>query len=85
MKRYEVVREIANSCERNQMRDVLFFEVDTAPFPLRDALIDRRAVEDAGPYALMIEPIRGSHGPMHPKGTCSASLHCVGIGPYDGE
>ena len=29
MKRYEVVREIANSCERNQMRDVLFFEVDT--------------------------------------------------------
>ena len=29
MRRYEVVREIANSCERNQMRDVLFFEVDT--------------------------------------------------------
>ena len=29
MKRYEVVREIHNSCERNQMRDVLFFEVDT--------------------------------------------------------
>ena len=29
MKRYEVVREIANSCERNQMRDVLFFEVNT--------------------------------------------------------
>ena len=28
MKRYEVVREIANSCERNQMRDVLFFEGD---------------------------------------------------------
>ena len=21
---------------------------------------------------------------MHPKGTCSASLHCVGIGPYGG-
>lgn len=29
MKRYEVVREIANSCQRNQMRDVLFFEVET--------------------------------------------------------
>lgn len=29
MKRYEVVREIHNSCERNQMRDVLFFEVAT--------------------------------------------------------
>ena len=23
-------------------------------------------------------------GPMHPKGTCSASLHCVGIAPYEG-
>ena len=21
---------------------------------------------------------------MHPKGTCSASLHCVGIAPYEG-
>ena len=21
---------------------------------------------------------------MHPKGTCSVSLHCVGIGPYGG-
>ena len=20
---------------------------------------------------------------MHPKGTCSASLHCVGIAPYE--
>ena len=29
MKRYEVVREIANSCVRNQMRDVFFFEVET--------------------------------------------------------
>ena len=26
---YEVVREIANCCARNQMRDVLFFEVET--------------------------------------------------------
>ena len=23
-------------------------------------------------------------GAMHPKGTCSASLHCVGIAPYEG-
>ena len=22
-------------------------------------------------------------GAMHPKGTCSASLHCVGIAPYE--
>lgn len=29
MKRYEVVREIANSCQRNQMRDVFFFEAET--------------------------------------------------------
>ena len=29
MKRYEVVREIANSCARNQMRDVFFFEAET--------------------------------------------------------
>ena len=29
MKRYEVVREIENNCKRNQMRDVLFFEVET--------------------------------------------------------
>ena len=28
MKRYEVVREIANSCERNQMRDVFFEDVE---------------------------------------------------------
>ena len=27
MKRYEVVREIANSCARNQMRDVFFEEI----------------------------------------------------------
>ena len=24
----------------------------------------------------------GAYGAMHPKGTCSASLHCVGIAPY---
>ena len=24
----------------------------------------------------------GRGGAMHPKGTCSASLHCVGIAPY---
>ena len=29
MKRYGVVREIENNCKRNQMRDVLFFEVET--------------------------------------------------------
>ena len=23
-----------------------------------------------------------AYGAMHPKGTCSASLHCVGIAPY---
>ena len=26
---YEVVREILNSCERNQMRDVFFDEIET--------------------------------------------------------
>ena len=26
---YEVVREIENSCERNQMRDVFFDEIET--------------------------------------------------------
>ena len=26
----------------------------------------------------------GRGGAMHPKGTCSASLHCVGIAPYGG-
>ena len=26
---YEVVREIENSCERNQMRDVFFEEIET--------------------------------------------------------
>ena len=26
---YEVVREIQNSCERNQMRDVFFDEIET--------------------------------------------------------
>ena len=25
----------------------------------------------------------GRGGAMHPKGTCSASLHCVGIAPYE--
>ena len=29
MAEYEVVREIANSCSRNQMRDVFFSEVET--------------------------------------------------------
>ena len=29
MASYEVVREIANSCSRNQMRDVFFDEVET--------------------------------------------------------
>lgn len=29
MARYEVVREIANSCARNQMRDVFFSEIET--------------------------------------------------------
>lgn len=29
MAEYEVVREIANSCSRNQMRDVFFEEVET--------------------------------------------------------
>ena len=29
MASYEVVREIANSCSRNQMRDVFFEEVET--------------------------------------------------------
>ena len=29
MPSYEVVREIANSCSRNQMRDVFFDEVET--------------------------------------------------------
>ena len=24
----------------------------------------------------------GRGGAMHPKGACSASLHCVGIAPY---
>ena len=26
-----------------------------------------------------------AYGAMHPKGTCSASLHCVGIAPYGRE
>ena len=26
----------------------------------------------------------GRGGAMHPKGACSASLHCVGIAPYGG-
>ena len=25
-----------------------------------------------------------AYGAMHPKGACSASLHCVGIAPYEG-
>ena len=29
MAQYEVVREILNSCERNQMRDVFFEEIET--------------------------------------------------------
>ena len=29
MARYEMVREIQNECERNQMRDVFFQEVET--------------------------------------------------------
>ena len=29
MKTYEVVREIENNCERNQMRDVFFEEIET--------------------------------------------------------
>ena len=29
MASYEVVREIANSCSRNQMRDVFFSEIET--------------------------------------------------------
>ena len=34
-------------------------------------------------------PTRGArgavaYGAMHPKGACSASLHCVGIAPYRG-
>ena len=29
------------------------------------------------------EVLRLSCGAMHPKGTCSASLHCVGIAPYE--
>ena len=29
MARYEMVREIQNECERNQMRDVFFQEIET--------------------------------------------------------
>ena len=29
MAEYEVVREILNSCERNQMRDIFFDEIET--------------------------------------------------------
>ena len=41
---YEVVREIENSCSRNQMRDVFFDEIETDD-PLeavRSLLKDRR-------------------------------------------
>ena len=43
-----------------------------------------RGVEDAAPYRWYIEMRWLAGGPMHPKGTCSASLHCVGIAPYEG-
>ena len=34
------------------------------------------------PYARSTESVCYPCGAMHPKGTCSASLHCVGIRPY---
>lgn len=44
---YEVVREIENSCSRNQMRDVFFDEIETDdPMQaVRDMLRDESALE----------------------------------------
>ena len=49
---YEVVREIANSCSRNQMRDVFFDEVET------DSPEDYvRGVVKGGDVRLEVQPL----------------------------
>lgn len=48
---YEVVREIENSCARNQMRDVFFDEIETDD-PLEAV---RRILKDEADPALTLE------------------------------
>ena len=42
-----------------------------------------RAGQSPAPTHVSRKPMRHTCGAMHPKGTCSASLHCVGIAPYE--
>ena len=48
---YEVVREIENSCERNQMRDVFFEEIETGD-PLQAV---KDMLKDGGEVALSMQ------------------------------
>ena len=58
----------------------------TPPRPQARPPLPPSAREMSRPKAVTEGEIcRGSavaYGAMHPKGTCSASLHCVGIAPY---
>ena len=42
-----------------------------------------RAGQSPAPTHVYRKPMRHTCGAMHPKGTCFASLHCVGIAPYE--
>ena len=47
--------------------------------PLRGVRADRVV----RPYGATQGVLLQNGGAMYPKGTCSASLHCVGIAPYE--
>ncbi len=51
--RYEVIREIFNSCANNQMRDVFFSEIDTDD---PDKIVDDACRADGGTYTCTANP-----------------------------
>jgi hypothetical protein len=63
--------------------DRSFVGADDSVRPVRNGTIIVRAGRVARPYNRLPYPVCLPCGAMHPKGTCSASLHCVGIAPYE--
>ena len=64
---YEVVREILNSCERNQMRDVFFDEIETDD-PMEAV---RRLLKDEPDLKLTLQE--------HDAERCTVFAECSGI------
>lgn len=64
---YEVVREIENSCSRNQMRDVFFDEIETED----PAQAVRQLLKDEKNPMISLE--------KHADGTITVYADCAGV------